>query len=712
MFWKTLNDFRYKNNKNFEVISLDEWYQYFSQTFRDSEGSILYINVTKVVSELDSDINLQELEISLKKCKNKKASGFDGISNEFYKNLPQNWKLYVLSLFNKIMEKECVPEGWSEICVKMIYKKGQVSEPCNYRPISLLNCLTKIFTQILFSRLSRWCESKNLLPEFQSGFRQGRSCRDNTFVLNCVIQSQLQKQNGNCLALFIDFKQAFPSVNQQKLWSKLASTEISTKFIRILDSLYRNAEMKVRTSQGTSEPVKITKGVLQGEVLSPILFSLFIADLEEFLIKRGVRGIAISSLVDILILAYADDLIILVDNASGMMRALKVLKEYCEENNLVINTSKTKIMVFKRGGRDKKVPNFYFGKELIEVVKSYEYLGVKFTNTALFDKAANKFYLKAKFAMSSCLSLIRKTKLLSWNRSTNLFCSLVSSVLLYNCEIWSVGYMDLLERIQVQFFKNLLPIPYCTPGYAVRLETGRLRLSYKVFAQILNWISKIQAMPSHRLPKVCLGRLINLAKGIGPDRKKYNWVALINSNFFEAVGESEMILHSNRVWSAEDINRVLAKYENFIYNEDLFKLSNSSSLIIYRNLTVGKTFQWYLDSHIRYEVKSLFAQLRLLNVNCLRLKIKNNLYKLGFKNICEYCNIEGISFSHYIIDCLAFYDDRRSLMSKCNLSEFNYGSFINILNSPKVNEVNLLAKFIRIVLERGVREEFFRVKVL
>ena len=136
--------------------------------------------------------------------------------------------------------------------------------------------------------------------------------------------------------------------------------------------------MKVRTSHGISEP--IVKEILQGEVLSLILFSQFIANLEEFVIKRGVRGIAISSLVDILIVAYTDDLIILIENASGMMRTLRMLKEYCEENNLVINTIKTKIIVFKRGGRDKKEPTFYFFEEIIEVVRSYEYLGVNFSN--------------------------------------------------------------------------------------------------------------------------------------------------------------------------------------------------------------------------------------------------------------------------------------------------------------------------------------------
>ena len=228
------------------------------------------------VHVLDKEINLWEVESSLGRCKDKQAAGEDGIPNEFYENLPQNWKLFMVSLFNKIMKEECMPIKWSEVWVKMLYKKGQTRNPENYRPISLVNSITKIFTQIIFTRLNNWCEHYNLLPV-----------------------------------------RAFPSVKHYLLWEKLERVGISTKILKIFSGLYYNAEMRIKNSQGLSDPIRVTEGVLQGEVLSPLLFSLFIADLEDYLVRRGVRGVAISQLVDLLILAYADDIVIVTDSTSG-----------------------------------------------------------------------------------------------------------------------------------------------------------------------------------------------------------------------------------------------------------------------------------------------------------------------------------------------------------------------------------------------------------
>ena len=86
-------------------------------------------------------------------------------------------------LFNKFMEQEATPESWSAIIVKMLYKnKGSKTSPEKYRPIAIINYIVKIFIQILSTRISKWCEMNNIIPEWQSGFRRGRSCLDNIFL--------------------------------------------------------------------------------------------------------------------------------------------------------------------------------------------------------------------------------------------------------------------------------------------------------------------------------------------------------------------------------------------------------------------------------------------------------------------------------------------------------------------------------------------------
>lgn len=103
----------------------------------------------------------------------------------------------------------------------MLYKKGDNLNPANYRPISLVNAIVKLFTLILFHRLNKWAEYNRVLPEWQAGFREKRSTVDNIFVLNSVINSKLREKGGKLYVLSVDLKNAFPSVPHELLWQKL-----------------------------------------------------------------------------------------------------------------------------------------------------------------------------------------------------------------------------------------------------------------------------------------------------------------------------------------------------------------------------------------------------------------------------------------------------------------------------------------------------------
>ena len=195
--------------------------------------------------------------------KNNKAPGENMITNIFIKNLPSNWILYVNNLFNKILEKETTPDQWSNSIVKMLYKKkGEKTDPANYRPIALLNAIVKIFTSVLSCRITEWCNKNNLIPEWQAGFRKNRACLDNIFVLNSIIQLRVKRSKGKLYAAFVDFKSAFPSVNHQLLWEKLRRKGLSTKIINILNHLYNgvSASMRVRTNEGLSDNERCIAG--------------------------------------------------------------------------------------------------------------------------------------------------------------------------------------------------------------------------------------------------------------------------------------------------------------------------------------------------------------------------------------------------------------------------------------------------------------------
>lgn len=138
--------------------------------------------------------------------------------------------------------------------------------------------MSKKFTHILHKRIRKWIAVSNVLKENQSGFRAGRGTRDNIFALSSIIQLQLRLSQGNVYAAFVDIKRAFDSINYAKLWEKLYQTGISSKLIRILKNMYNAAKIPI------NDPIKLNAGVryvnierwvLQGEILSPTLFTLY-----------------------------------------------------------------------------------------------------------------------------------------------------------------------------------------------------------------------------------------------------------------------------------------------------------------------------------------------------------------------------------------------------------------------------------------------------
>src|SRR5258705_9906949 len=169
------------------------------------------------IPQIDNDFTPKELEAAIHKLKKGKATGWDLIPNEIIKNTPNSLNLHLLNIFNHIKKQGSLPPSWREINIIPIYKKGDPTSPNNYRPISLLSNYLKLFTTLIASRLSSWCESQTLLPEEQAAFRKNRSTLDHIFSLQVLINHQLRQRNGKLYTFFIDLSKAFDSINHHLL---------------------------------------------------------------------------------------------------------------------------------------------------------------------------------------------------------------------------------------------------------------------------------------------------------------------------------------------------------------------------------------------------------------------------------------------------------------------------------------------------------------
>ena len=193
-----------------------------------------------------------EITEAVKSLKRNKSPGIDDVMNEHIINTLNFLLPVYVKLFNIIFNHSIIPENWLLGNILPIYKnKGDIYNPENYRPISLLSCLGKLFTTIINNRLSKYAETFNVLSDCQAGFRKGYSTTDNLFIINSLIEIFKSKREKLFLA-FVDFKQAFDTVWRDGLWQKLNTYHINGKCYNLIKNLYNNIKSRITTPEGSS----------------------------------------------------------------------------------------------------------------------------------------------------------------------------------------------------------------------------------------------------------------------------------------------------------------------------------------------------------------------------------------------------------------------------------------------------------------------------
>ena len=210
------------------------------------------------------------------------------------------------------------------------------------------------------------------------------------------------------------------------------------------------------------------------------------------------------------LLLYADDLIIIAENAIGLWDKLRTLREYCIVNKLIVNVNKSKILIVQNAGRKAKTIPFRYGNDILQVVDSYNYLGNTFTTSGLFNHTAHLLFSKAVKSMGVVWRQMIASKMQDWDSRVQLFHSIVSLTIPYASGIWGLLHSETIDKLQNRFFKLILRLPTGTPGYLLRTETGSIKLSIEVLKRALNFLEKITRMDPDRFPKICLDELIEL----------------------------------------------------------------------------------------------------------------------------------------------------------------------------------------------------------
>ena len=294
-----------------------------------------YLNIHMYMRDhsiLDKRLTETEVKDIIRSLKTKKAHGLDLIINEFFKTAPDSLIRIITKLFNLILETGIIPSDWSLGVIKPIYKnKGNKEDPNNYRGITILSCFGKLFTCVLNKRLGSFIEQFHILGPEQTGFRKGYSTLDNVFTLYGIIDILLSKHK-RLYCGFLDYEKAFDKIDRAFLWHKILEENINGKIINVIKNMYASAKSCVMVNNDISELFDVGVGVRQGENLSPLLFSLFLNDMNISLSNKMVGLTTISDelefcnmkdedkniFIKLFVLLYADDTIIFAESAKAL----------------------------------------------------------------------------------------------------------------------------------------------------------------------------------------------------------------------------------------------------------------------------------------------------------------------------------------------------------------------------------------------------------
>ncbi|RUM94525.1 MAG: hypothetical protein DSZ28_02740, partial [Thiothrix sp.] len=486
VFWKHVKKMT-RRYYTLNHISPEVWARHFKGVFSElcNCGMYDYANLRVMhvdcpspdLESLDSAITYSEILEALKDLKLSKAPGLDGVLGEMLKCSAAYIVDYLLKMFNVILNCGRYPRCWCKSVILPLHKKGSYAEPDNYRGISLTSILSKVFMHIVQSRLQKFVEKRGIIVEEQSGFRKGYSTVDNVFVLHGIIDKYLSRRKKLYIA-FIDFRKAFDSVNRKALWKLLDVCGIRGKLVAVLKSMYDCVSCCVRCSEGLSEYFECPNGVKQGCKCSPLLFSIVINAVALEIKDKGKHGVQlIPNSPEIVALLFADDVALVSDTVIGLQNQLDNLTTAADRLGLIVNTQKSKVMIFRKGGHRAAHEKWSVGGVQLEVVKQYKYLGKVFSTKLSVSVSLADLVCRAKAALSQICRSLRKLAYITPEAFFKIFDAQVQPILLYAAEVWGLEDCSAVEIVHLYALKQFLNVSVRTPNMMVYGDTGRYPLS-------------------------------------------------------------------------------------------------------------------------------------------------------------------------------------------------------------------------------------------
>ncbi len=601
------------------------------------------------------DVLYDKVKDVLKSLDVSKATGPDGIGNLILKTCAESLCTPLVFIFQKSVDSGCFPMIWKSANIVPIFKKGDKKDKTNYRPVALLSNISKVLERLVYSALYEHCMFNNLLSSRNSGFKKG----DGAVNQLIGIQDKMCRafNAGSEVAMvFLDVAKAFDRVWHRGLLHKLSLFGVGGTLLDWFQSYLSSRSQRVVLSGKSSSTLYTNSGVPQGSILGPLLFLIFINDIEENLVT------------DLYVFAddcaLADQYTCLNEVETRLNRDLDIIANWARRWYVTFNHEKTVLINFSLK-KTRSHPRIFFDSVLVSHVDEHRHLGMIFTYNLNWSQHIRSI---ATRALQKIGVLRRHRCKFSRSQLEKIYLCMIRPTLEYgnvifdNCSVSNSLYLESIQRRATESLK-------------LERETGWETLSSR---RIKAKLCLFFAFCNVKVPAYLEGRIIFAPEPLRLTRsstgngrrvleKTCRLVCFRNSFFPDCAARWNTLPQEMRMMnSVSQFKFYLSRHVSNMTNPSLINDYNCSC---YSNVCFGRT--GHLITQFRLGLSPLRSDL-------FKYNITDNPF-------CPACGVATETLKHYFFECSAYITFRLSLVDDLVRSLNTVKHYLTDLNMHDVD---------------------------